>query len=45
MIISCIRENPTNEFYKYMGGELVFSKERNIGGKVLVENIYYYRKI
>lgn len=45
MIISCIRENPTNEFYKYMGGELVFSKERNIGGKVLVENIYYYREI
>ena len=45
MVIFCIKENPTNNFYKYMGGELVCSKERNIGGKDLVENIYYYKKI
>ena len=45
MIIYCIRENPTNEFYKHMGGELVYSKGRNIGGKDLIENIYYYKSI
>lgn len=45
MIIYCIQENPTNEFYKYMGGKLVDKKERNIGGKDLIENVYYYESI
>ena len=45
MIIYCIKENPTNKFYKHMGGQLVYSKERNIGGKDLIENVYYYEKI
>ena len=42
MIIFCLKDNPTNKFYEYMGGKLVFSKERNIGGKDLIENVYYY---
>lgn len=45
MIIYCIKENPTNEFYKYMGGKLIYSKPRNIGNTNLIENIYYYEKI
>ena len=45
MIISCIKENPTNEFYKHMGGKLVGTKEKNIGGKDLIENIYYFDNI
>ncbi len=45
MIIYCIKENPTNEFYKYMGGKLIDKKERNIGGKDLIVNIYYYEEI
>lgn len=45
MVIYCIQENPTNEFYKYMGGKLVFSRERKIGDKIFVENVYYYEKI
>lgn len=42
MIIYCIKENPTNEFYKYMGGKILYSKERNIGGKDLIENVYKF---
>ena len=45
MVISCISENPTNEFYKHMGGRLVSTKIKNIGGKDITENIYYYDKI
>ena len=45
MIIFCLKDNPTNKFYEYMGGKLVFSKERNIGGKVFIENAYYYDNI
>ena len=45
MIIYCLKDNPTTEFYKHMGGELVLSKERNIGGKDLIENVYYYDSI
>ncbi len=42
MIIYCLKENPTTKFYEYLGGKLVFEKERNIGGKDLIENIYLY---
>lgn len=45
MIIYCIKDNPTNEFYKHMGGKTIFQKGRNIGGKDLIENVYYYNKI
>lgn len=45
MIIYCLKENPTNEFYKHMSGVLKYSKEKNIFGKNLIENIYYYEKI
>lgn len=45
MIISCLKDNPTNSFYIYMGGKLIYSKERFIGGKNLIENVYYYENI
>ena len=45
MIIYCLKENKANEFYKHMGGKLVYSKMRNIGGRDLIENVYYYEKI
>lgn len=45
MIIYCIKENPTNNFYQHMGCRLVGSKERNIGGKDFIENIYYYENL
>ncbi|MBR4351109.1 MAG: GNAT family N-acetyltransferase [Bacilli bacterium] len=45
MIIDCLKENPTNEFYKHMGGQLVSEKARNIGGKEYPVNIYYFDKL
>ena len=42
MIIYCLKENPTTKFYEYLGGKLVYEKERNIGGKNLIENVYFY---
>ena len=45
MIIYCLKDNPTTKFYEHMGGKYVFEKERNIGGKDLIENVYYYEKI
>ena len=45
MIIYCIKDNPTNNFYLHMGGKLITSKESNIGGKDLIENVYYIENI
>lgn len=45
MVLSCIRENPTNEFYKHMGGKLVSTKVKKIGDQDIVENIYYFENI
>lgn len=42
MIVGCLEGNPSNDFYRYMGGKKV--KERIIvrGGQELIENIYFY---
>ncbi len=40
MIISCLKENPTNEFYKHMGG--IYLKDREFKRLKLLENIYYF---
>lgn len=45
MIIYCLKDNPATEFYKHMGGKFVYEKGRDIGGKYLIENIYYYDQI
>ena len=41
MLIACLKGNPTNEFYKHMGGKLVKTTIRNIHGNDLDENVYY----
>ena len=45
MVIGCISLNPSNEFYKHLGGikksERAFTKT----GDELVENIYYFEDI
>lgn len=43
MIINCLKDNPTTKFYEHMGGRLVFEKNINIGGKDLIENVYYFQ--
>ena len=40
MIISCLKENPTNEFYKHMGG--IYLKDGEFKKLKLPENIYYF---
>ena len=40
MIIACLKENPSNEFYKHIGGQYV--KDGVFKKLNLPENIYYY---
>ena len=40
MIIACLKDNPTNEFYKHMGGKYI--KDGLFERLQLKENIYYY---
>lgn len=43
MIIACLKGNPSNEFYKHIGGKYV--KDGLYKRLNLPENIYYYEKI
>ncbi len=46
MIIGCLSENPSNEFYKHMGGKFVDTNPFDLpNGQKLVENLYYYDSI
>lgn len=43
MIIGCLSENPSNEFYKHMGGKFVDKNPLTLpDGQELVENLYFY---
>lgn len=43
MIIGCLSENPSNEFYKHMGGRFVDTNPLVLpNGHELIENLYYY---
>ena len=42
MIIGCLKENSSNEFYKHMGGKLVDNSIFNLPNQQLEENIYYF---
>lgn len=43
MVIGCLNGNPSNEFYKHLGGK--FIKTRNFEKLQLPENVYYFEKI
>lgn len=43
MLIGCLEGNPSNEFYKHMGGKLI--KTRIFEKLKLPENVYYFEKI
>ncbi len=43
MIIACLKGNPSNEFYKHIGG--VYVKDGVFKRLNLPENIYYFEKI
>ena len=40
MLISCLKENPTNEFYKHIGGRYI--KNKIYKQLNLPENVYYF---
>ena len=43
MILGCLSENPSNEFYKHMCGKLVDTNPLILpNGQKLKENLYYY---
>lgn len=42
MIIGCLVNNPSNEFYKHMGGKLIDVVTNKIIGYDMQENIYYF---
>ena len=43
MILGCLSENPSNEFYKHMGGKFVGTNPLTLpNGQKLKENLYYY---
>ena len=43
MVIGCLKGNPTNEFYKHIGGKYI--KTRIFEKLQLPENLYYFDKI
>lgn len=45
MIINCLTENPSNQFYIKMGGTIIEKVEKEIGGEKLWENIILYSDI
>lgn len=45
MIIGCISQNPSNEFYKHLGGILKSTRPFPKTGDNLVENIYLFEDI
>lgn len=46
MIIGCLVNNPSNEFYKHLGGKFVDNSPLKLpNNQSLVENVYYYDDI
>ncbi len=46
MVNGCLDGNPSNEFYKRMGGKFVGTGQLTLpDGQAIVENIYYYDNI
>lgn len=46
MVNGCLEENPSNEFYKHMGGKFIETNPFKVpNGQELIENLYYYDSI
>lgn len=45
MIIGCLEKNPSNEYYKHIGGQLIKTRIFKISNQELLENVYYYNSI
>lgn len=40
IIVGCIKENLSNQFYKHMGGKIIGERKYERAGKKFIENIY-----
>lgn len=45
MIIGCLDGNPSNEYYKHIGGKFVKIRTFKLPNQELPENVYYYDSI
>ena len=45
LIIGCIEKNPSNEFYKKIGGKYIGKREFLLNNKTYQENVYLYENI
>lgn len=45
MIIGCLDGNPSNEYYKHIGGKFVKTRTFKLPNQELPENVYYYDSI
>ena len=45
MVNGCLKDNPSNEFYKHMGGILIDKDIFKIPNQDIIENIYIYKNI
>ena len=45
MIVGCLEENPSNDFYIHMGGVFLKKNPIRIGGQNFFENIYIFEAI
>ena len=45
MIIGCLDGNPSNEYYKNIGGKFVKIRTFKLPNQELPENVYYYDSI
>lgn len=42
MIIGCLKDNSSNEFYKHIGGKFIKTRIFKLPNQELIENVYYY---
>lgn len=43
MLIGCLDKNPTNEFYKHLGGKFITTGIFKAGSQEIKENYYYFK--
>lgn len=42
IIVRCLKGNPSENFYKALGGKIIDSEDGNVGGLKIIENIYEF---
>lgn len=45
MIVNCLHDNPALRFYKRMGGEIIGQRQDEIKGKIITEDMIYYKDL